>query len=75
MEKQLKITLEKRPDVYVAYPLGLKDVVVGQGNTYMAALEGVRSTVAFHVQTFGDESIVDDSPVIEAFVVEAGVAI
>ena len=75
MEKQLKIIVEKHPDGYVAYPLGLKGAVVGQGTTYMAALEDVRSAVAFHVQTFGDESIADDSPVIEAFVAEAGVAI
>ena len=75
VETRLKIIVEKHPDGYVAYPLGLKGVVVGQGDTYMAALEDVRSAVAFHVQTFGDESIADDSPVIEAFVAEAGVAI
>ena len=75
MEKQLKIIVEKHPDGYVAYPLGLKGVVVGQGKTYQAALDDVRSAVAFHVQTFGEESITDDSPVIEAFVAEAGVAI
>ena len=75
VEKQFKIIVEKHPDGYVAYPLGLKGVVVGQGDTYMTALEDVRSAVAFHVQTFGDESIADDSPVIEAFVAEAGVAV
>lgn len=73
VEKQFKIIVEQHPDGYVAYPLGLKGVVVGQGDTYVAALEDVRSAVAFHVQTFGDESIADDSPVIEAFVAEAGV--
>ena len=75
VETRLKIIVEKHPDGYVAYPLGLKGVVVGQGDKYMAALEDVQSAVAFHVQTFGDESIADDSPVIEAFVAEAGVAI
>ena len=68
MEKRVKIIVEKHPDGYVAYSLGLKGVVVGQGDMYMAALEDVRSTVVFHVQTFGDDSIQDDSPVIEAFV-------
>ncbi|MBW2675013.1 MAG: hypothetical protein JRD89_16645 [Deltaproteobacteria bacterium] len=34
MVKQLKIIVEKHPDVYVAYPLGLKGVVVGEGDTY-----------------------------------------
>jgi len=29
--RQYKIIVEKHPDGYVAYPLGLKGVVVGQG--------------------------------------------
>jgi len=32
--RQFKIVVEKHPDGYVAYPLGLKGVVVGQGDTY-----------------------------------------
>lgn len=36
--KQIKIVVEKHPDGYVAYPLGLKGVVVGQGDTYEDAL-------------------------------------
>ena len=76
MEKQMKIIVEKHPEGYVAYPLGLKGVVVGQGDTYQAALDDVRSAIVFHIETFGKESIADeDSPVIEAFVAEAGVAI
>ena len=74
VETRLKIIVEKHPDGYVAYPLGLKGVVVGQGDTYQAVLDDVRSAVAFHVQTFGEDSITDDSPVIEAFVAEAAVA-
>jgi hypothetical protein len=30
---QRKIIVEKHPDAYVAYPLGLKGVAVGQGDT------------------------------------------
>ena len=29
-----KIIVEKHTDGYVAYPLGLKGVVIGQGDTY-----------------------------------------
>ena len=29
-----RVIVEKHPDVYVAYPLGLKGVVVGEGSTY-----------------------------------------
>ncbi len=29
METQVKVIVEKHPDGYVAYPLGLKGVVIG----------------------------------------------
>jgi hypothetical protein len=32
--RELKIIVEKHPEGYVAYPLGLKGVVVGEGDTY-----------------------------------------
>jgi predicted RNase H-like HicB family nuclease len=51
--RQFKIIVEKHPDGYVAYPLGLKGVVVGQGDTYEAALSDVNSAIRFHVETFG----------------------
>jgi predicted RNase H-like HicB family nuclease len=57
----------------VAYPVGLKGVVVGQGNTYEEALADVKSAIRFHVDTFGPEQLEDDSPVLEIFVAEAGV--
>ena len=75
MEKQLKIIVEKHPDGYVAHPLGLKGVVVGQGGTYQAALDDGQSAISFHVRAFGEEPTADDTPVIQAFVGEAGVAI
>jgi hypothetical protein len=34
MVRQFKIVVEKHPDGYVAYPLGLKGVVIGEGDTY-----------------------------------------
>lgn len=51
--QQFKIIIEKHPDGYVAYPLGLKGVVVGQGDTYETALADVKSAIGFHVETFG----------------------
>jgi predicted RNase H-like HicB family nuclease len=70
----IKIIVEKHPDGYVAYPLGLRGAVVGQGDTYEAALDNVNSAIAFHVEAFGAEALTDDSPVLEAFVAEATVA-
>ena len=73
--RQFKIVVEKHADGYVAYPLGLKGVVVAEGDTYEEALADVRSAIRFHVETFGAEAIDTDSPVLEAFVAEAAVEI
>lgn len=73
--KQLKIVIEKHPDVYVAYPLGLKGVVVGQGDTYEAALDDVKSAIQFHLETFGPEALEVDPPILEAFVAETKLAL
>ncbi|MCL4530644.1 MAG: type II toxin-antitoxin system HicB family antitoxin [Chloroflexi bacterium] len=75
MVKQFKIIVEKHPDGYVAYPLGLKGVVVGEGNTYEEALTDVKSAIKFHIETFGQEVIEGEPPILEAFVAETGVAV
>ena len=71
--KQFKVIIEKHTDGYVGYPLGLKGVVVGQGDTYDEALADVKSAIKFHLETFGDDELVEDSPILEVFVAEAGV--
>ncbi len=71
--RQYKIIMEKHPDGYVAYPLGLKGVVVGQGDTYESALADVKSAIKFHIETFGEDVLNVDPPVLEAFVAETGV--
>ena len=55
--KTLKIVVERHDDGYVAYPLGLKGVVVGQGDSYDEALADCQSAIRFHVQTFGDDAL------------------
>jgi predicted RNase H-like HicB family nuclease len=70
--KPLKILIEKHADGYVAYPIGLKGVIVGQGETYDQALSDVQSAIRFHIESFGADSLADESPVLEAFVAEAG---
>jgi predicted RNase H-like HicB family nuclease len=75
MMRQFKIIIEKHPDGYVAYPLGLKGIVVGEGDTYEEALADVKSAIAFHIETFGPEVIAEDMPVLEAYIAEAGVAV
>ncbi|MFN3740124.1 MAG: type II toxin-antitoxin system HicB family antitoxin [Thermodesulfovibrionales bacterium] len=73
--KQVKIIVEKYPDGYVAYPLGLKGIVVGQGNTYEEALSDVKSAIRFHIGTFGREVLDVEPPILEAFVAETGVEV
>lgn len=72
---QFKIIVEKHPDGYVAYPLGLKGVVVGEGDSYEEALADVKSAVLFHIETFGPEAVESGAPILEAFVAEARVTI
>jgi predicted RNase H-like HicB family nuclease len=72
--KSIKIIIEKHSDGYIAYPLGLKGVVVGDGDSYEEALADVKSAIAFHIETFGADVLEDESPVLEAFIAEAGVA-
>lgn len=73
--RQFKVVVEKHSDGYVAYPIGLKGVVVGEGDTYESALEDVRSAIKFHIETFGPGVIETDETVLEAFIAEAGVAV
>ena len=70
----MKIIIEHHPDGYVAYPLGLKGVVVGQGDTYDEAMSDVTSAIRFHIETFGPEVLEQESPVLEAFIAETQVA-
>ena len=70
----LKFVVEKHGDGYVAYPLGLRGVVVGQGDSYEAALADAKSAANFHIQTFGAEAFDDESDVEAAYVAEAAVA-
>ena len=73
--KQIKIIVEKHEDGYIAYPLGIKGVVVGEGDSYEEALADVKSAIRCHIETFGNCVLVEESPVIEAFVAETEVAI
>ena len=72
--KSIKIIIEKHADGYIAYPLGLKGVVIGEGDSYEEALADVKSAIRFHLETFGAETLEAESPVLEAFIAEAGVA-
>ncbi|MDQ1255607.1 MAG: hypothetical protein QG656_199 [Candidatus Hydrogenedentes bacterium] len=77
MYRAIKVVVEHHSDGYVAYPLGLRGVVVGQGPTYAEALRDVESAIRFHVESFGEDALNPDSesPLLEAFVAEAGIQV
>ncbi len=59
--RAIKIVVERHPDTYVAYPLGVRGVVVGEGNTYEKAVDDLKSALRFHLETFGNE-VLDVAP-------------
>ena len=69
--KTVKIVVERHEDGFVAYPLGLKGVVVGQGDSYEAALADCQSAIRFHIETFGQEVLEAEPAVLDAFIAEA----
>ena len=63
--KQVKIIIEKHHDGHVAYPLGVKGVVVGQGDMREEALKDARSALKFHIETFGSDVLErEDRPIM-----------
>ncbi|MEG5159230.1 hypothetical protein QUB37_02100 [Microcoleus sp. AT3-A2] len=73
--KQFNILIEKFFDGYVAYPLGIKSGVVGEGETYEEALADVKSAIRCYIEVFGKETIENESPAIKTFLLEAELAI
>ena len=70
MSTKIKIIVERHPDGYAAYPLGLKGIVVGEGDSFEAAVADVRSAIRFHIETFGVEVLTSDSPVLDVVMME-----
>ena len=70
--KQIKIIVEKHPDGFVAYPIGLKGVVVGEGDTYDEVIADVSSAIKFHIESFGRKDL-EIEDILETFVAEVAV--
>ncbi len=54
---KLTIVVEHQEDGWVAYPTGLKGLIVGLGKTGEGAVEDLRSAIKFHIATFGEDSL------------------
>jgi predicted RNase H-like HicB family nuclease len=59
--QNIKIIVEKHSDGYVAYPVGIEGVVIGEGDSYEEALVDVKSAIRFHIETFGTEVLQPES--------------
>ena len=73
MTRRIKLIITREEDGYVGYPLGLKGVVVAEGDTYEECLRELHSAIEFHVASFGTDVLPDEEP-REVFVAEAVVA-
>ena len=73
--QSFKIIVERHEESYVAYPLGLKGVVVGEGDTYEHAVADATSAIKFHIETFGTEVLEIEESVLDVFITEAGVTV
>jgi hypothetical protein len=68
----IKLIVERHPDTYIAYPLGIVGACVSQGDTYEEALAEVKVMLKELVDIYGEELFDDnENPVMEAFVEEA----
>lgn len=75
MAKDVKIIVEQHPDGFVAYPVGLRGVIVGQGDTHEEAVADVTSAIQFHAETFGTADLEPDEPLLDVFVTGTRVAV
>lgn len=57
--RNLKIVVEHHEDGFVAYPVGMNGVVLGQGDTMEDAVRDLRSAIQFHIETFGKEALAE----------------
>jgi predicted RNase H-like HicB family nuclease len=71
MPRRIKLIITREDDGYVGYPIGLKGVVVAQGESYEECLRELHSAIEFHVETFGPDVLPEEDEPREVFVAEA----
>ena len=73
MPRRITIIIEHHRDGFVAYPVGLRGVVVGEGDSADTALADVESAIRFHLETFGDEAWNPQDAILDVQLREASV--
>ena len=56
-----KILIEQHTDGYIAYPVGMQGIIIGEGNTCEEAVADVTSAIRFHIETFENNDLAADS--------------
>jgi predicted RNase H-like HicB family nuclease len=74
-KKRIKVVIEHDEEGYIAYPLGMRGIVVGQGDSYQEALADITSAIKAHLEVFGAECLLEASSADEAFIAEAEVSL
>ena len=73
--KYVRVVVEKYPTQYVAYAIGLKETVRGEGSTFEEAFNAVKAILDSHVEAYGSEALEPQTPILEAFIAEAALNI
>lgn len=63
--RNIKVIVEKHADGYVAYPLGLKGIVMAEGDSFDRVLTEIASAIQFHIETFGEDDMGTGGWVVE----------
>jgi predicted RNase H-like HicB family nuclease len=58
-QRTLKVVVERHPDGYIAYPVGLRGACIGEGDTFEEALADARSAIRAHIEEFGPDAFGD----------------
>lgn len=75
MPRDVKVIVEEHSDAFVAYPVGLRGVIVGQGQTLDEAVADVTSAIKFHLETFGPSELELHEPLLDVFVADTRVTV
>jgi predicted RNase H-like HicB family nuclease len=78
--RNIKIVIERHEDGYVGYPLGFtRGAIVGQGDTYAAALKDTEGSIGFFIEHYGKERffehLEEGNPTLDAYIAEASIAV
>ncbi len=75
----VKIVIEHHEDGYIGYPLGfVRGAIVGQGDSYAAALKDTESAIRFFIKHYGKEKFFEhlegNSASMDAYIAEAAIS-